>query len=999
MHLSAHAVRRPIATSMLLLAAVILGAVALPRLEVTLLPEARSGSLLVWIPYPGAAVEAVEEAVARPSEEAMLGVPGVRSVRTRVVSGGASFRVELHPATDPDLVALGLRERLDGVRWTFPEAVERPLVLGGAGEDTPVQVLALAADDVEVAADWAETVLKPRLEQVEGVARVEVIGVPEPEVRITPIPDRMNVTGYGVAEIAAAVSDANVDAPGGTVRQRGIRYALQVESRLHTAADVADVVIAPGSSALRVGDVATVTDAYADATGFVRLDGRPAVGLLLYRRAGANLLGVADDVRQELSRVSAEFPDLAVAIVADSSPFVRQSVTGVWQAMWVGGLLAFGVLFFFLRDARSPLFLMIALPVSVVTTFAALDLLGTSLNLMSLGGIALGIGMLVDNGIVCLENIHRLRARGAAPAEAAAQGAREIALPILASTLTTCAVFVPLAFVPGTVGALFRDQAVAVGVSLLVSWIVALTLLPMLYAQFPGRMDPHIRRPFYPAYHRLLRIVLARPAPALAVVAVAIGASLWGLGHAPRELLPQVATDHLELRLELPPGRSAPAMDAASRRVERWLDERSEVASVFSAVGDVGALDPGDRSGRVHRATLRVVLADGAARRRAELEQALVAEFRDDAELKLEFIPDAPELAAVLSGGRAALTCDVVGPDDEEAERIARALVAAAGGGFDWQLVASEREPQLRLVPNEQALWRYALAEADVTPAIQALGTGYVATRLRRFDEEVPVVVRYGDHPDPRTASVAVRGRSLPISEMFQVSTDLAPSTRWREDQTRLASIRWGGALKDVGEVRAALRDAERTIELPAGYSVVYGGAWSEMRETGAAMLRAFALSAGLVLLILAAQFESVRLPILIFAAVPMALPGVGLALLVSGGTLNVLSGIGLVVLIGIVVNDAILKVDLLRRFRAEGLPRRRAIELASRRRYRPIVMTTLTTAVGLIPLFFGRGAELRAPLAAVLIGGLVSATALTLLMVPVLFEQVVGAFSREDEE
>jgi HAE1 family hydrophobic/amphiphilic exporter-1 len=759
------------------------------------------------------------------------------------------------------------------------------------------------------------------------------------------------------------------------------------------------VVLSPGASPpVRVRDVATVTDGWEEPRGFVRLDGREAVGILVHRRAGANQLRLAEDVRVQLDRLAAEFPELSLAIVADSSPFVRQAVDGVWQAMWLGGLLAFAVLFLFLRDARSPLFLMIALPVSAIVTFAVLDRLGTSLNLMSLGGIALGVGMLVDNGIVCLENVHRLRATGLSPEEAAARGAREIAMPILASTLTTCAVFVPLAFVPGTVGTLFRDQAIAVSVSLLASWLVALTLLPMLVARFPGPVDAEVRRPLFALYHRALSAGLRRPGRLLAGTAIGILASGVALAFLPRELLPEVATDHLELRLEAAPGTDVTATDAGARRLEDWLAERDEVSSVLVTVGDVGSLDPADPARRAHRASVRLVLSDPSPARRAGLTRDLLDVFGRDPSLALEIVPDAPELATLLGGGQATLTCDVRGPDDELAESLARDL-AQRSGVDGVELLASEREPRLRMVPRDDAMWRLGLTEEDVVPAVEALGSGQEATRLRRFDEEVPVRIRMASASSPAEGNVVVRGRSFPVDELFRTTVELAPATRWREDRARLASIRWDGPLRDASAARASLAAAAAERGLPPGYTLTFGGAWREMAETGRALARAFALSAGLVLLVLAAQFESVRLPVLIFAAVPMALPGVAAALIVTRGTLNVLSGIGLVVLIGIVVNDAILKVDLLRRFRAEGRSRRDAILAASRRRYRPIVMTTLTTAFGLAPLLFGRGAELRAPLAATLTGGLLSATVLTLIVIPILFERIAGRFAADSPE
>jgi HAE1 family hydrophobic/amphiphilic exporter-1 len=993
-HLSALAVRRPIATTMLVLASTLLGAVALPRMEVALLPDVRASSLTVWVGWPGAGVPEIEETVARPCEDVLLTAAGVRAVSSRVIEGGASFEVELHPGTHPDAAALAVRERLDAVRWSFPDAVERPLVLGGVGEDAPAMVLALAQDDLVAAADWAENVLAPRLEQIDGLARALVVGAPEREIRIEPDASKLEATGIDVGMIAAAVRDANADPPGGVLRRRGIRYALHVDSRLTNAGDVAAVPVSRvGDAPVFVGDVAQVRDTFTDADGWSRLDGDPAVGILLYREAGANLLRVAGRVDEELDRLRHEYPDLEIAVILDSSPFVRQSIAGVWQAVWLGGLLSFGVLFAFLRDRRSPLILVASLPVAVITTFAALDLLGISLNLLSLGGIALGIGMLVDNGIVVMENIHRHRTEGAGPEDAAIHGAREVSLPILASTLTTCAVFVPLAWVPGTIGALFRDQAVAVSVSLLVSLGTGLTLLPMLCAHFPPPVSDRVPRPGFGIYHTLLVRFLARPGRSLLATLAVLTLSAIVLARLPREVLPPVATDHVELTIELPTGSDVSATDAAARSVEDWLAGRPQVASVFSTIGNAGTIDPGAEARRVNRAVVRVTMTAVVVLTRDEWVDALLGAFADEP-WHLAVAEGSPELAAIFRSG-AALTCDVSGPDDARAEDLARRITEAAivpdEEAHPLRVLAAEREPQIRLVPRERNLRRYGLTEAEVLPAVQATTSGYEATRIRRFDDEHPVVVRFPGERDPESERVVVGGRSLPLAELFDVSRTLVPAVLYRENQSRVASIRWDGPLRRAAGVRRALETAVASIELPAGYAVTFGGSFREMQETLAAVTRSFVLSAALVLLVLAAQFESLRLPVVIFAAVPLALVGVAIALLLTRGTINALSGIGLVVLVGIVVNDSILKVDLLRRLRDQGVSRREAIFAAGTQRFRPIVMTTLTTALGLAPLFFGRGAELRAPLAAVLIGGLISSTFLTLLVVPVLFDRLAG--------
>ena len=415
MRLAALAVKRPIATSVLFLAAMLLGAISLSRLEITLLPEIAATELNVWVPYPDAGVEQVEEAVARPVEEAIVAVRGVHGISTRVLPGGASIQVRLNPGVDPDLVALGVRERLDATRWELPDGVGRPLLLSGGGGERPVMVLALASSDLAGASDWARTVLKPRLEQIEGIARAQVVGGPKPEVLVTPIPERMALYGVSASELKTALENANVEAPGGYVERRGIRYALELETGLTGAADVGATIVRASGQLLRVRDLATVQDGFADPEGLSRLDGAPAVGILLFREAGANLLKTTDRVHKTLAQIHHDFTGIEVAVVTDPTPFIRQSISGVWQAVWLGGLLAFGILLFFLGDVRSPLFLGTSLPISVLPSFALLDLCGVSLNLMSLGGLALGVGMLVDNSVIALENIHRLQLEGRPP--------------------------------------------------------------------------------------------------------------------------------------------------------------------------------------------------------------------------------------------------------------------------------------------------------------------------------------------------------------------------------------------------------------------------------------------------------------------------------------------------------------------------------------------------------------------------------------------------------
>lgn len=991
------AVKRPIATTMLLLAGVLLGVVSLARMELTLLPETQDEEITVWIPDPDAAVPEIEQAVARPAEDALVAVRGVAGVRSQIVPGGLSLRLRLHPGTDAELAALGVREKLDALRWQFPEGVGRPVVLGGSSHDRPSFVLALAANDLEAAAGWAESVLRPRLEQAEGVARAEVQGVPRKEVRVIPDESRLQAAGIGVEQLAAAIRAANAPSPGGTLRRRGVRYALHVDSEIATAAQIEAVVVGGDAGRpVRARDVARVEDGFAIPDGWSRLDGEPAVGILVFQEAGANLLHTARRLHERLEQLHREFPAFTVAIVQDPAPFVRQSISNLWQAVWLGGLLAFGVLLYFLNDVRSPLILMTTLPVAVLASFAVLDVMGVSLNIMSLGGIALSVGTLVDNSIICLDNMHRLRARGWTAARAAAEGAREVSLPMLASTFTTLSVFVPLAAVPGRFGTLFRDQAAAVAVSQIVSLFVSLTLLPMLAARVDAPRRKVERMPLFHAYHRLLLGCLRRPAVFLAVLVVLLGASVAYLTTVPREILPEVASEDVELHLQLPPGSDVTATDAAALQIEAWLRARPEVERIHATIGAAGSLDPSETNRQLHRATLRVRLHHRFMKQRRELLDALAAQFAPHTEWTIDAAASRPEIADLFLRDEATLTCEVTGPDHAAAQELAARLLAGAQTRLGdtthpLRLEQTELQPRYALSLDADALWRHGLRTEDVLRAVQARTSGYEALRIRRFDAEDPVVVRTAGATSPAEASIVVGGRTFPIRELFRVRTELAPAGLVRVNQARVATIRWDGPLQHVTRVQSALERTVRTGGLPPGYSVRYGGAYDEMRATLHGLLGVFALSAGLVFLILAAQFESLRLPLIIFTDIPLALIGVALAFLISGKSLNALSAVGIVILNGVVVNDSILKVDLLRRLQAEGVGRLRALLITSRRHYRPIWMTTATTILGLVPVYFGTGSELLSSLATTVIGGLLVSTILTLLVVPVIFYWISG--------
>ena len=989
MTLSDLAVRRPVATTMLVLLGILLGSVSLARLEVTLFPDLSARQVRVWIGYPDAGVDEIEEDIARPVESVLVGITGADRVSSEIVPGGVEITVRLRPGTDAEIAALAVRERLDAIRWDLPDAAERPVLEEGIG-DKPAMVLALGAEDRVLASEWARSVLRPRLEQLSGVARVQVVGSPEPEICVEPMAAKMRALGVTMEELESALQKAAVRAEGGKLRRRGIQYAVEFGGGLETGDDVARTVLRPGVRPLRVEDVARVTDAFAPDLGWSRLDGSPAVGALVYRAAGANLLETAADVRKELARLEDEDTGVRALVLQDPAPFVEQSVKGVWQAVLLGGFLAFLVLIYFLGDLRAALVLGAALPAAVLTGFLVFELLGLSLNLMSLGGVALGVGMLVDNGIVCLESIDRLRRQGLSAARAAAEGANEIAGAVTSSTLTTCAVFLPMAAVPGPVGGLLRDQAVAITVSLIVSLLVALTFVPAMAARIPARdltSQAKVRLPGFRQYHRLLWWVLRHPGAALGLLVLGLVASGVLLSQLPREILPELQTDQLQFELELPPGHDVDSTDLAARDVEAWLLARPEVEHVLCSVGAAGELVLSPHR-RLHRAVFFVRLASTSVDRSA-LVQGLVDAFADRADWTLTVLESRPEIETILPSGDASLACEITAEEPEDAERAAGRLLAdITAGSHDgrFRIGAEEPAPRLGLRPRGDAASWLGVTEGEIRQSLRAQVGGEELASARQFDRDVPVVLRPEQVDIPGAGPLSLGGRTVSGRAVAQAGIGLEASRILRVDQSRVARVVWNGPMREVGAAKSTLLAAMDRLDLPRGGHVRLAGSQLELQATLRALGRSLVLSTGLVLLILAAQFESIRLPWLVLLAVPLAALGVALGLATTQGSLNAMSGVGLVVLVGIVVNDAILEVDLLRQAGRTRYAKLRAALEAGRRRYRPILMTTATTTLALFPVYLGTGSELRAPLATVVIGGLTSSTLLTLLFVPLVF-------------
>jgi len=1080
MALSTLSIRRPVATSMLYVAIGVLGVVSFARLPIDLLPDVSFPTLSVWTEYTDAGPAEVERLVTEQVESVLSRVPGARSIDSRSREGQSLVRLQFYWGTDMEFAMLHVRERLDNLSASLPESAERPVILTSDPTNEPIMSLAVTGAPLGDLRDLADAVFKRRLEQLDGVALAAITGDPQREIQVQVDPGLLASHDVTLAEVTSALDAANYSAPGGTIRRGRFRFSLRTLGEFRSVADLGQVAISrpEQGGVVRLHDVATVREGEAERETIARFNGEPAIGLLVYKESGSNTVRVANQVDEVLAQLGAEFPGVTIEIASNQAQFISDAISNVVSALVIGGMLAFVVLFLFLGDPRYPVAIGLSIPISVLAAFSLCYLFDVSLNVMSLGGLALGVGMLVDNSIVVLENIFRHREERKLAADASAGvGASEVAGAITASTLTTIAVFGPVLYVEGVAGALFADLSLAVAFSLLASLLVALTLIPVMAARFAGfsvgsaptagedeeaarvagsrsrigrawnlirsvprhagsgvrfvgrsvrltfgdvghavaRTTGRFARPglnafnrgfarFAERYERTLEWALEHRA---GVVGIALGSLvLAGLVGAtlPRGLMPDVDEGSFRVELTLPVGTPLEETSVVAGRLEAGLRDLDGVEAVFTRVGRArdAELATRDLSG-LNSAALEVRLAPGAE------ERPVIEAFRgslpslniDDTSVSVER-GRATSLGRALGTGNADLAVRIRGEELDSlvavAEQVAGRLQGVervADPRVDLQLV----QPVLEIEVDRAAAARFGFTVREVADAIESYLRGVETSRpFTEFSTRIDIRVSLPEAERSRLADVlALTHGGVPIGELVEVTEGLGPVEIRRLDQNRtvqvLADVRAGGLNRAVRDVEAALAD----VRLPTLTALTVGGQNEEMRESFRSLGFAFSLALFLVFLILAAQFESIIQPLVVLAAVPLALIGAMLALALAGGGINAMSGIGMVILIGIVVNDAIIKVDFINQQRAGGASKRMAILEAGRLRLRPIIMTTVTTVLGLTPmaLGWGAGADLRAPLAIAVIGGLTSATLLTLIVVPVIYSLLVSPAER----
>lgn len=1078
MSIIATSINRRVTIAMFTVTIILFGMVSLSRLKINLLPDLSYPTLTIRTEYTGAAPAEVENLVSKPIEEAAGVVKNVQKVRSISRSGQSDVMLEFAWGTKMDFASLEVREKLDAV--FLPREVQRPVILRFDPSLDPVMRFGLFLKDTSATDEqgsktllagrgidrggfdeetlkylrrYAEEDIKKDLESVLGVAAVKVSGGLEDEIQVLVDQARLAKLNIDISDIAQILRAENVNLSGGRLEEGTQQFMVRTLNQFRSIENIGDIIVSrPDNKPIYLRDIATVKQGYREREAITRMGGVEAVEIAIYKEGDANTVAVAKAVNRRLQSVKKTLPEgIEMNLFYDQSTFISQAVSEVVNAALIGGLLAVIVLYFFLHNFWTTVIISISIPVSVIATFNLMYGAGLSLNIMSLGGIALGIGLLVDNSIVVLENISRHRARGKGLIEAAMDGASEVSMAVTASTLTSVAVFFPLVFVKGIAGQLFRDQALTVTFALITSLVVALTLIPMMASlgskkEIIDELEP-LREPKTKVggWVRMVRVFLFTTGPTFlirlivklirllsrgakaatnplvnqfekgyqavegrypamlawtlhrrgSVIATAflmlVLAVLLGnrLGV---ELIPQLSQGEFKIEFKLPPGTPLARTDEVIRRVQLVADELENVDYSFAVAGSGNRLDANpDQSGE-NWGELSITLTDGSDKYD---EAEVMARLREE----LNRLPGVMYKFArpTLFTSRTPIEVEVAGFDLKRLKEVSQEIterMSASDQFTDVKSTMAIGQPEIQIYFDRERVSSLGLSVFEIANQVVNQVRGEVATRYAWHDRKIDVLVRSKEEyrssvDDIRNMIINPKSeKPLPLAAVAEIVIDSGPGEIHRIGQQRMALIT---ANLDHGDLGSAAEEIDRIIastNIPSGIGARLAGQNEQMAVSFRSLQFALILAVFLVYLVMASQFESLLHPFVILLTIPLALIGAVFALWITGSTISVVVLIGVILLAGIVVNNSIVLIDRINQLRAQGKEKHEAIIEAGHLRLRPILMTTLTTVLGLLPLAlgFGEGSEVRAPMAITVIGGLIVSTLLTLLVIPAMY-------------
>jgi HAE1 family hydrophobic/amphiphilic exporter-1 len=1003
---------------MVFLIIITLGTIGFRYLPVDLLPPIEFPQLTVYVNYDNVGPEEMEKIITEQVENAVATVPNIERVTSNSSEGSTRVTLNFAQGTNLDEASNDLRAAIDRLRRALPEEVDPPGIWKFDPNDAPIVTIGVRSQrDMAEVTRIIENDLAKYFEQIPGVGSIDIWGGVYREIRIDLLRDRMASSNITAQDVIAAINSENANLPGGNVKDGLSDLYVRTMGEYSDVEQIGNTIVRIDNGApIRVKDVATVSFDYEDLDRYIEVDGLPMMRFGVRKQSGANTVQVAADIRREVERLNIIRDDVELLTMRDQSEFIQDSIDNVRNSAVWGGILAIIVLFAFLRNGSTTLIIGIAIPISIIATFALLYFNGLTLNQMSFGGLALGVGMIVDNAIVVLENIVRKRQHGVEAKEAANSGTREVTGAVIASTLTTSVIFLPVVFMNTVTGVMFQQMALVIVFSLICSLLVALTIVPMLSSRFltvkklnddVTKQKGHER--FFArlenGYARIIEYVLGKKVIVATITVTLLALSYWGVQDIPMELTPETESDQIDIDLRMDSGTNIAIVD-------QYMDQLDAIAKQVIPEEDILFYTREARNGR---GEIELALT------KPDQRDIKTEDLADQLRQKLQgSVPGASIDVSAQSGlwilrrifgsgdQNTALDIQIRGYNLDIAANLAQDIstrIRDLPGIVDVRVPEREGRPEQRVRIDRDRISQLGISTRDVASAIQTNVGGSRAGYFRRDGEEIPITVRL--RPEDRLSSLdidnisvrAADGTIVPVSALVTLSTERGPNSIRRENGQRVtnitANLEQGVPLGQAVE----LINAELAgFPLPEGYSIYFGGEYEEQQKAARDFNMAILMALILIYMVMAAQFERFLDPLIVMFSVPLALIGVVPVMLLTGTTLNLQSLMGVVMLIGIVVNNAILLVDYINMMRREqGYDLVASVIEAGKLRLRPILLTTSTTVLGLLPMSFGigSGGEIQASLARVVIGGLTASTLVTLVFIPIVYVSANMAMER----
>ena len=1037
------ALNRPVTVLMVFSAVVLIGIISLQRLSLELLPKMNYPQITILTSYENVSSSEIESLISKPIEEGVGTVKGVKRITSLSKEGVSLVTLDFEWGVDTNLSALDVREKVDLIKDSLPKEAGNPIIVKFDPSSLPVITLGISgqsglAELTRIASDK----IKQKLERIQGVALARISGAVEREIQVSVDQGRLFAYGIPISNVVERLKNANFNFPGGKIENAKGVIRIRTIGQFGNLKDFEKVVVAKGrgKAPIFLRDVATIKDSFKEQKSSFMIGGKRSIGISIFKQADSNTVKVADSILREVEQLKRELiPEVNIVVVYNQAQFIKDSITDLKWAGLLGGTLAFLVLFLFLHSFRSALIITTAIPISVLGSFALMYMTGITLNIMSLGGLALAVGLLVDNGIVILENIHRHKKDIPTLYEAVIVGAEEMHNPVIASTLAHIIVFLPIIFVKGLAGNFFTQLAFTISFSLLMSILVALMLNPILEARRitfrQVSTDPHrsfalssasshdrvwtskviylmlnplwrfidiVMKATEKFYLRVLLLSLKNRNKVLMVTMLILAISISLLPNMERKFIPDVDQGSFILKVTTPPGTTLNTTENVASKIEKILSAEPEVKKVFINIGydEKEKAEKAFGEAEINVAKLTVILVDERERSVRELVDTVRPKIFKIPESKVEYILNQDVTQLLRQREKAPEILEIKGPELETIKRLTNEFKNKLKEIKELKDIKSnigEDEPEIQISVDREKAASFKLTVNDIADTIKTCMEGEVATLYHDADQDVDIRVRLKDEYRrnlPNLEKILIHtplNNNIPLKEVARISLGKNLRQIERRDLNRISVISANISGVNFSECQKEIKNAIGEISIPAHHFISISNEQEELNRSFRSLTFALILAIILVYMLLASLFESFVYPFIIMFAVPLAAVGVILILFLTDTSISLGVYIGGIMLGGIVVNNSIILVDYMNRLKKKGISREKVVVEGGRVRLRPILMTAVTTILGLIPLAIGlgKGAEIRSPLAITVIGGLATSTLMTLIVIPVVYSLV----------